>query len=230
MLMNTPPRVKICCISSLEEARMAIRHGASALGLVSAMPSGPGPISEERIHEIAIQVPPPIATFLLTSSQDADEIIEQQRRCRTNTLQLVDQLTSGSHQDLRRALPGIALVQVIHVTGEASVDEALSVAPHVDALLLDSGNPTLPVKELGGTGRTHDWALSRRICAQAGVPVFLAGGLKPENVAEAVARVQPFGLDLCSGVRTDGHLDADKLARFFAQVHANARISSPASS
>ncbi len=230
MLPNVTPRIKICCISSLEEARTAIRHGASALGLVSAMPSGPGPISEELIREIARRVPPPIATFLLTSSQDADEIIDQQRYCRTNTLQLVDRLTSGSYQDLRRALPGIALVQVIHVTSEASVDEALALAPHVDALLLDSGNPTLAVKELGGTGRTHDWDLSRRICAQAGVPVFLAGGLKPDNVAEALQRVRPFGLDLCSGVRTDGHLDADKLARFFAQVHDGARISSLASS
>ena len=188
------------------------------------MPSGPGPISEELIAEIAAQVPPPIATFLLTASQDADAIIAQQRRCRTNTLQLVDSLTSGSYQDLRRALPGIAIVQVIHVTGEASVDEALAVAPHVDALLLDSGNPSLPVKELGGTGRTHDWALSRRICAEAAAPVFLAGGLTSENVAEAVRQVQPFGLDICNGVRSEGHLDTDKLIHFFAQVHSNADV------
>ena len=230
MLPNVTPRVKICCISSLDEARTAIGHGASALGLVSAMPSGPGVIAEELIREIARMTPPPIATFLLTSSQNADEIIDQQRRCHTNTLQLVDRLTSGSYQDLRRALPGIGLVQVVHVTGEASVEEALALALHVDALLLDSGNPTLPVKELGGTGRTHDWSLSRRICAQAGVPVFLAGGLKPENVAEAVRHVRPFGLDLCSGVRTDGRLDADKLTRFFVQLHDGARLSPPASS
>lgn len=229
MSIPAAPRLKICCISSLEEARLAIRHGASALGLVSAMPSGPGVIEEDLIREIARHVPPPIATFLLTASQDAAEIIDQQRRCRTNTLQLVDRLTAGSYEDLRRALPGIAIVQVIHVTGEASVEEACAVAPRVDALLLDSGNPALPVKELGGTGRTHDWTLSRRICAQVGVPVFLAGGLKPENVAEAIAQVRPFGLDLCSGVRTDGRLDADKLARFVAQVHERARLSSPAS-
>ncbi len=214
----TTPRVKICCISSLEEARTAIAHGASALGLVSAMPSGPGPIPEDLIREIAVQVPPPIATFLLTSSQDAGEIIDQQRRCCTNTLQLVDRLLTGSYQDLRRALPGIAIVQVIHVTGEESVEEALAVAPQVDALLLDSGNPSLPVKELGGTGRTHDWALSRRICDEAAAPVFLAGGLTSANVAEAVRQVQPFGLDLCSGVRTNDHLNAGKLAQFMAQL------------
>jgi phosphoribosylanthranilate isomerase len=212
------PRVKVCCISSVEEAWMAIDVGAAALGLVSAMPSGPGVIDEDAIREIAAQVPPPIATFLLTASQHAEEIIAQQRRCGTTTLQLVDQLVEGSYTDLRRALPGIGLVQVIHVTGEASVEEALAVTPEVDALLLDSGNPGLSVKELGGTGRTHDWHISRRICQEATAPVFLAGGLKPANIGEAIRQVRPFGLDLCSGVRTDGRLDPDKLHRFFEQV------------
>lgn len=200
-----------------------MQAGASALGLVSAMPSGPGVITEALIREIAASVPPPIATFLLTSSQDVDEIIAQQRRCRTNTLQLVDRLTTGTYTELREALPGISLVQVIHVVGEESVEEAHSVAPHVDALLLDSGNPALATKELGGTGRTHDWRLSRRICAEVSIPVFLAGGLKPENVGEAIQHVQPFGLDLCSGVRTDGQLDADKLRRFIANADAGSQ-------
>ena len=211
----TKPRVKICCISSLAEAELAIRYGASALGLVSAMPSGPGVIEEGLIAEIAARVPPPIATFLLTSKQDVSSIIYQQRRLRANTIQIVDRLEQGSYGDLRAALPGISLVQVIHVTGEESVEEALAVAPHVDAILLDSGNQKLSVKELGGTGRTHDWRLSRKIREMVGVPIFLAGGLKPENVAEAIQAVEPFGLDLCSGVRTDGKLDETKLARFF---------------
>lgn len=211
----TKPRVKICCISSLAEAELAIRYGASALGLVSAMPSGPGVIEEGLIAEIAARVPPPIATFLLTSKQDVSSIIYQQRRLRANTIQIVDRLEQGSYGDLRAALPGISLVQVIHVTGEESVEEALAVAPHVDAILLDSGNQKLSVKELGGTGRTHDWRLSRKIREMVGVPIFLAGGLKPENVAEAIQAVEPFGLDLCSGVRTDGKLDEAKLARFF---------------
>lgn len=214
----TKPRVKICCISSLAEAELAVRYGASALGLVSAMPSGPGVIEEELIAEIAARVPPPIATFLLTSLQDTDAIIEQQRRLRANTIQLVDRLERGSFADLRRALPGIRLVQVIHVTGEESVAEAVAVASHVDAILLDSGNQNLAVKELGGTGRTHDWTLSRKIREAAGVPIFLAGGLKPENIGEAIRAVEPFGLDLCSGVRTDGKLDETKLAQFFARV------------
>jgi phosphoribosylanthranilate isomerase len=144
--------VKICCIADLEEARLAIRHGASALGLVSQMPSGPGVISESAIAQIAAKVPPPIATFLLTSAQDVRTIVRQQRRCGTNTLQICDRLTRGSYPDLKRDLPGISIVQVIHVVGLESLDEALAAAPFVDAILLDSGNPALAVKELGGTG------------------------------------------------------------------------------
>jgi phosphoribosylanthranilate isomerase len=199
---------------------VAVRHGASALGLVSAMPSGPGVIPDDAIAAIARTVPPGVASFLLTSRQDVPSIVEQQRRLRVTTLQIVDRLTEGSHRELRAALPGIGLVQVVHVTGPESVDEALAVAPEVDALLLDSGNPTLAVKELGGTGRRHDWRLSQKIREQAGVPLFLAGGLTPENVAEAVAEVGPFGLDVCSGVRTAGALDEAKLDRFFAAVAA----------
>jgi phosphoribosylanthranilate isomerase len=212
------PRIKICCIASVDEAWAAIRAGASALGLVSTMPSGPGVISEAMIAEIAAAVPPPIATFLLTCGQDAGAIIAQQRRCRTNTVQFCDRLTSGSYADLRGAMPGLSLVQVIHVTGEESLEEALSVAPHVDALLLDSGNQSLRVKQLGGTGRVHDWSVSRRIREQVRIPIFLAGGLRPENVREAIQQVGPFGLDLCSGVRTAGKLDEEKLGRFFARL------------
>lgn len=216
------PAVKICCIATAEEAALAMACGASALGLVSAMPSGPGVITEEAIAQIVATVPPSMATFLLTARQVADAIIEQHRHCRTSTLQLVDHVAPAELARLRRGLPGIRLVQVIHVTDATSLDEARAAAPWVDALLLDSGNPLLAVKELGGTGRTHDWALSRRIVEAAGVPVYLAGGLHASNVAEAIAQVQPFGLDVCSGVRTEGRLDGDKLRGFMAAVAAEA--------
>lgn len=215
---STKPRVKICCIASIAEAWMAIEHGASAIGLVSAMPSGPGPIAEELITEIAAPVPPGVASFLLTCKQDAASIIDQQRRTRVNTIQICDSLVDGTYEDLRKALPGISLVQVIHVTGPEAVHEALAISSHVDAILLDSGNQSLKVKELGGTGRTHDWALSRAIRESVEVPVYLAGGLKPENVGEAIRAVRPFGVDVCSGLRTDGRLDESKLKSFFAAL------------
>jgi phosphoribosylanthranilate isomerase len=217
------PRIKICCIAAIEEARLAIGYGASAVGLVSAMPSGPGPISEDLIAEIAATVPPGVATFLLTCKQNVEEIIDQQRRLRVNTIQIVDRLEAGSHQQLRKELPGIALVQVIHVTGPEAVEEADSIAPFVDAILLDSGNQSLPVKELGGTGRTHDWTLSRQIVERVSAPVYLAGGLRSDNVASAIRAVNPFGLDVCSGVRTDGALDEQKLNAFFAAVSAGSQ-------
>jgi phosphoribosylanthranilate isomerase len=222
MKATRTPRVKICCISSVEEAALAVECGASALGLVSHMPSGPGVISDEQIAEIAATVPPAIGTFLLTSRQSVSEIVKQQRFCRTNTIQICDHLTGGTYDDLKSALPGISIVQVVHVTGPESVDDALRVAPHVDAILLDSGNQKLAVKELGGTGRTHDWALSRTIRESINVPLFLAGGLTSENVAQAISAVEPFGLDVCSGVRTGGKLDASKLKQFFAAVRSMA--------
>jgi phosphoribosylanthranilate isomerase len=219
--MHVTPRVKICCIRSVDEAHLAIRHGASAIGLVSAMPSGPGVIDDNTIAEIAASVPPPIATFLLTCLTDADAIIDQQRRCGTNTLQLVDAVPMGTHAKLRRALPGIGIVQVIHVRDGDSVREACAIAPQVDALLLDSGNPALAVKELGGTGRVHDWVLSRRIVDECDKPVFLAGGLRAENIAAAIAAVQPFGVDLCSSVRSEDRLDEAKLAAFLAAANSS---------
>jgi phosphoribosylanthranilate isomerase len=213
------PFVKVCCIADLAEARLAIGAGASAIGLVSAMPSGPGPIPEEAIAQIAAAVSRPTETFLLTSLVDAEAIAAQQRRCGTTAVQLVDAVAEPELRRLRRLLPDTRLVQVIHVTGPDSLDEARAAAPLVDTLLLDSGNPKLAVKELGGTGRVHDWATSRRICASVAVPVLLAGGLNPGNAREALERVEPAGLDVCSGLRLNGRLDAARLHGFFHAIH-----------
>jgi phosphoribosylanthranilate isomerase len=223
MKPTTKPRVKICCIASVEEAWLAIEHGASAVGLVSAMPSGPGPIPEELIAEIAATIPPGVSSFLLTCHQDAEAIIDQQRRLGVNTIQICDRLPAESYARLREELPGVALVQVVHVTGAEAVDEAIAIAPEVDAILLDSGNQSLPIKELGGTGRTHDWSLSRKIREAIGIPLYLAGGLKPENVAAAIEQVRPFGIDVCSGLRTEGRLDPQKLAAFFKATESVAK-------
>jgi phosphoribosylanthranilate isomerase len=212
------PRVKICCISSIEEAQTAILFGASAIGLVSEMPSGPGVIPEELIREIAQSVPVGIDTFLLTSKQNPEEVIAQQQKTRVNTIQLVDAFPISGYTVLRQALSGIRMVQVIHVVENTSLQDAEAIAPYVDAILLDSGNPSLTVKELGGTGRIHDWSMSRRIRDSVDVPIYLAGGLKPENVHNAIEQVHPYALDVCSGVRTNGHLDKHKLEAFFSHI------------
>lgn len=203
--------IKVCCVSSREEAAIAVRAGASAVGLVAEMPSGPGVISDERIAEIAVTVPPPVSRFLLTSRTEGRAIAQHVRACRVDTVQLVDAVPNGAYEAIRAEVPWVRIVQVLHVEDDAVLDEAARVAPFVDALLLDSGRPNAAVRELGGTGRVHDWALSRRVVERSPRPVFLAGGLREDNVARAIAEVAPYGLDVCSGVRTDGHLDASKL-------------------
>ena len=212
------PRVKICCISNIEEAKIAIQFGASAIGLVGKMPSGPGVIDDKLIFEIARSVPPPIGTFLLTSETSFENILEHHRIAQTNTLQLVDSIPVDILLSIRIALPGIKFVQVVHVIDEESVAEAVQISEYVDAILLDSGNPNLKIKELGGTGRVHNWKLSRKIRESIQISVFLAGGLNPENVKQAIQEVEPFGLDVCSGVRNDGKLDKIKLESFMKNI------------
>ena len=211
-------RIKICCISSLDEANLAIRHGASAIGLVGSMPSGPGILSDDLIFSIAKQVPTTIETFLLTSETSAEQIITHHQKVKTNTIQIVDALQDGTYLEIKKALPGIKLVQVIHVVDEHSIEQAIEVSELVDYLLLDSGNPNLKTKILGGTGKPHNWDLSRKIVEQSIVPVYLAGGINAENVKAAIDKVQPYGLDLCSSVRTHNQLDEIKLAAFFKTV------------
>ena len=216
----TKPRIKICCISSIQEAQLAIECGADALGLVGAMPSGPGIISDKLIQKIAKKTPPPISTFLLTSQTDAKSIIAHYQKVQTTTIQLVDELTDNGYQNIRKVLPHVKLVQVIHVIDESSIQQAIKVSPYVDAILLDSGNPNLKVKELGGTGRTHNWDLSKKICQQIDIPVFLAGGITPQNIKQDYEHVKPFGIDLCSSVRTNGKLDKDKLTLLFKAINS----------
>jgi len=220
--MDATPRVKICCISSLEEAWTAIDHGASALGLVSEMPSGPGVIPEALIAKITRRISPFVSSVLLTSKRRPSEIIEQHNRCRTNTIQICDDLNPDGLDEITRALPGIDIIRVIHVKGEDTIVEAEAVSPYVDGILLDSGRKGGSMVELGGTGRTHNWDISRRIVEAVEVPVIFAGGLNSLNVAESIKQVQPYAVDVCSGVRTGGSLDSGKLQSFMSRVRGSA--------
>ena len=208
-------KVKICCISSIEEARLAVAYGAAAIGLVGRMPSGPGIITDELIHAIAKTVPPPIQTFLLTSETTTDNIIEHHKKVNTTTIQIVDALSGREYHKIREAIPNVQLVQVIHVLDEGSIKEAIEISEFVDAILLDSGNPNLPTKVLGGTGKTHNWDLSKKIREKISLPIFLAGGINKDNIKKAIEHVQPYGIDLCSSVRTNGQLDESKLEALF---------------
>lgn len=213
-------RIKVCCISSREEAASAVLAGADALGLVAAMPSGPGTIDDDLIAAIVEGAPPPVATFLLTAETEALSIARHARATGVSTVQVVSHIDPRQSARLAAVLPAVRRVQVIHVEDARALDLIEAYAPHAHAFLLDSGRPGLPTPELGGTGRVHDWALSAEFVRRSPRPVFLAGGLTPANVREAIRTVRPFGLDLCSGVRTAGRLDPDKLAAFAAAVRA----------
>jgi len=212
------PRIKICCIKSKKEARLAFSSGADAIGLVSEMPSGPGVISKDRIREITKIIPPSIDGFVLTCLTNSWDLIDLIRTVRSRTIQLVDKLGLGNYTEIRSSIPCVKIVQVVHVTGEESIETALRVDPFVDALLLDSGMPKAEVPEFGGTGRVHDWSISKEIVEMVESPVFLAGGLNVENIREAIDVVKPFGVDVCSGVRTEDRLDPEKLSEFIRIV------------
>jgi len=211
-------RIKICCISSADEARMAVEAGADAIGLVGPMPSGPGIISLELAGKIVEMVSGKIETFFLTSETSVAAIVGQYEEVLPTSLQIVDSIDNGDHRLLRSALPDVNLVQVIHVLSEQSVEESAIASETADTILLDSGNPNLEIKELGGTGKTHDWRFSAEIVKRVTKPVFLAGGLDPQNVADAIRTVRPFGIDVCSGVRSNGMLDPIKLEKFMHSV------------
>lgn len=207
-------------MASVAEAKLAVHHGADAVGLVAAMPSGPGPIEDDLIAEIAKTVPPPVATFLLTSRLEADAIADHAEQVGTSAIQIVSHIAISEYPRLRRLARGRKLVQVIHVEGPEALDLARAYGEQADALLLDSGRPSAPVAELGGTGRTHDWSVSKSIVANVDRPVFLAGGITSANVAEAIRHVRPYGIDLCSGVRTNGLLDVVKLQALISAMQS----------
>ena len=208
-------KVKICCISSIAEAKLAVDYGAAAIGLVAKMPSGPGVISDELISAIAKTVPSSVDTFLLTSETSYEAIVEHHKRVNTTTIQIVDALSNRQYNEIRASLPNVKLVQVIHIIDETALQEAIEISPWVDAILLDSGNPNLDVKVLGGTGKTHNWEMSKKIREAINLPVFLAGGINKDNLKQAIDIVQPYGVDLCSSVRTNGQLDEKKLEMLF---------------
>ena len=193
--------IKICCIQNDTEVEMAAAAGATHVGLVAAMPSGPGPIAADRIAEIVGAVPTGVTAVLLTAHTDADSIIEHARTTGVTAVQIVGEVPSDVRLSIKAAAGSIDILQVVHVGGPEALEQAQPAAVGSDFVLLDSGRPSALVPELGGTGRTHDWAVSAQIVSRLDVPVFLAGGLGPENIAEVIRTVRPTGVGLCSGIR-----------------------------
>ena len=213
-------RMKVCCIRDLEEACLAIRYGVDAVGLVGPMPNGPGQIDAPTVRALTTTTHAGVSSWTLTIATDAATIIETARASATQTIQLVCGVEPAVADVIRAAMPALRVVSVVHVLGPTAIAAAVRIAPHVHGVLLDSGRPGAKTPTYGGTGDTHDWDVSRQIVDAVPGPVWLAGGLTPSNVGGAIRAVRPFGVDVCSKLRTDGRLDQAKLMAFAAAVRA----------
>ena len=209
-------RVKICCIKNLIEAQMAVDAGATEIGLVGQMPTGPGVIEDHMIREIASQFNSQVNTVLLTSEQTSEFLITHIKKVRVRSVQIVRELPTSHLEQIKEHVPGILIFQVVHVENEEAITRAIDYARFADTLLLDSGKPSQAI--LGGTGLAHDWQISRQIVDAVDIPVFLAGGLNAANVRAAVEQVRPAGVDVCSGLRTKGNLDQTKVTDFVGNL------------
>jgi phosphoribosylanthranilate isomerase len=212
--------VKICGIQSFEEARAALGCGATALGfLVGLTHKAEDGIDATTAHGIVRHLPAGAEAVLVTHLRDPGRVAELAAFVGTRAIQVHDDMAVPDLRRLRAlAPPGVRLLKAVHVTGEDALGHALGYAAVADALVLDSRT----ADRLGGTGRTHDWAISARVVAAvAPLPVYLAGGLRPENVAAAVARVRPAGVDANSGVEDEsGRKDPAKMREFVARAMA----------
>ncbi len=214
-------RIKICCICSATEVAVALAGGADLLGFVAPPLGGMGVISDHRIAELIPLVPPGVTPILLTGHTELGDLVAQVEQTRPGAIQLVKATTPATRAALRGRFPCLRILQVVHVHGEDAIDVAIAAQESSDGVLLDSSNPDKG--QLGATGTTHDWSISRRVVEACRLPVYLAGGLNPGNIAQAIATVQPAGVDLCTGVRTDGQLDPERVAAFVAAARAAAK-------
>ena len=208
-------RIKVCCLASADEARLAIKAGADALGFICAGRASTRTIADSTVADITRMSPHGVSTFLVTNEQTADAIAAHVRRAHTTTVQILFPIDPAESARLAELEPHLRRVQVVHVESRAALEMIPVYSPYVHAFLLDSGRPNAATPELGGTGRPHDWAVSAEFVEASQLPVFLAGGLSPSNVADAIRQVRPFGVDVCSGVRTEGRLDPRNLEAFF---------------
>lgn len=218
-------RVQIAGISSLDDALAVERAGAEAIGFTLGLPTGPhNGLDEHRARAIISSLPPLITPVLITYHTAADSVVPLCRYLGVSTAQLHAPAEPGEMTRMRQELPGLKLILAVNVTGPDSVALAQQRAHHADALILDTYDPA--TGRHGATGKTHDWAISRAIVEQVAVPVILAGGLNPGNVADAIRAVRPWGVDVHTGVeRADGSTDHALVRAFVAAAHASRHVS-----
>lgn len=210
--MSAVIRTKVCGMTKIEDARAAVDAGSDAIGcLVGLDDDVPDRVETGAAREIFASLPPFVARVLVTHRTAVTDVVDLARVTGAQVVQLHGAFPLDAIPELRRASPHLSIVKCAHVVDEGSIDEALRAAEAADAVLLDSRT----ADRVGGTGRVHDWSISARIVARSPKPVILAGGLTPENVADAIERVHPWGVDVNSGVRGPDGLKSHARIRAF---------------
>lgn len=205
-------RVKICGNRTSDDLALAGRMGADAVGLiVSPRHRTEDAIAPATAAALLRDVPVFVNSVLVTHLLTAPEVLELHRTVPTSTIQLHDAIAPAEVEAIRRAIPHIPLIKAVGVTDEGAIEVARRFERYVDALLLD----THAGDRIGGTGIVHDWSISRRIVAAVNKPVLLAGGLRPENIVQAIQEVRPYGVDVNSGVEfANGEKDPERVREF----------------
>ena len=214
--------IKICGMQSTAEVEIAMAAGATCVGFVGEGLTPPGCLSDEAVLEIVGAIEDRKSIVLLTPHSTVAAVVAQQRRVGAGALQLCRPFGREALLALRQSLPGVQLIQVVHMGDLGGLERARAVAGIAEVGLLDAGSTDGDSQVFGGTGRVHDWHESAAIVAELDTPVWLAGGLSPSNVGEAIELVSPAGVDVCSGLRREGRL-VESLAREFVMAVRAAR-------
>ena len=190
---------------------VTVAAGADAVGFIVGVPSSPRNLTLERAEMLLSQVPIFVDSVVVMAPKSIKQLVEVCERLKPSAIQIhgKEQLDSS---EIREKIKDTRLIKTVYVTEDALNETAIEDSKMFDALLLDSFSKG----QYGGTGKVHDWTLSRQIKeAVAPVPVILAGGLKPENVKEAILKVQPYAVDVASGVElSPGVKDHEKVRTF----------------
>lgn len=211
-------RAKICGINTWENARIALDCGADALGfLVGITHLAEDKIEVEDAKKIIDKLPPFVSTVAVTHLQDPKKIVEMCKYLGVTTLQIHDYISPEEVAFCKEELKLVKIIKAVHVLDgdkQGTIDMAHSFEKVADTLLLDSRT----AERLGGTGKTHDWNISKEIVEQLNIPVMLAGGLTDQNVYDAVKKVRPYAVDVNSGVEIAGDKDWDKVYGFITNA------------
>ncbi|MFA5384974.1 MAG: phosphoribosylanthranilate isomerase [Eubacteriales bacterium] len=209
-------KIKICGINNFEDLQSCIKAGADALGFLVGLTHP----AEDKLEDIRLakslidRIPPFVSTVMVTHLTNEGEIVNLARCMGTTSVQINDYTEPSVLKKVCDGLKDIKIIKSVHVTGSDAIELTKAYLPFADAILLDSREGP----RIGGTGKTHDWEISRKIVQESNKPVILAGGLNPGNVYEAVKKVQPFAVDVNSGVETNFRKDPAKINLFINEA------------